>query len=90
MSEITVLETRIDLFDRVEVVKDGKVDYDGEYLKAAYKADAEPSEYVVANFNYDNAEQTTDVTIPDGSIILEMSGGNLRALVPSEAYGGGE
>lgn len=90
MNNITLLEKRIDLFDRVEVVKDAKVEYDGEYLKAAYKADAEPDEYVVANFNYNDAEETTDVTLPDGSIILEMSGGNLRALVPIDKYGGGE
>jgi len=90
MSEITVLETRIDVFDRVEVVKDAKVEYDGEYLKAAYPSDAEAQTFVVADFNYENAEQTTDVTVPDGSIILEISGGNLRALVPSDAYGGGE
>lgn len=90
MSEITVLEKRIGRFDRVNVVKDARVEYDGDYLKAVYKADGETSEYVVADFNYENAEQTTDVTVPDGSIILEISRGNLRALVPSEAYGGGE
>lgn len=86
MSEITVLEKRIDRFDRVNVVKDAKVDYDGDYLKAVYKADTEPSEYVVADFNYQNAEQTTDVTVPDGSVILEVEGGTIRALVPVEAY----
>jgi len=90
MSDLTIVERRIDLFDRVSVVDDGRVDYDGDYLRAAYPTESEPSEYVVAQFSYESNNDTADIQIPNNSILLEIENGNVLALVPSEAYRGGE
>ena len=90
MSELTVIERRISLFDKVETVKDGRNEYDGEYFTAAYPSSESPQTYVVAQFSYESNNDTADVQIPDSSILLEIENGEVLTLVPSDVYGGGD
>ncbi|WP_152421808.1 hypothetical protein [Halorubrum saccharovorum] len=88
MTDLTIVERRIDVLDKVETVKSGRNEYDGEYFTAVYPSSESPQTYVVAQFSYESNNDTADIQISDNSILLNIENGNVLALVPSEAYGG--
>jgi hypothetical protein len=88
MSELAVVDTDVEPFDRVEVAPDGRVDYSDGHLTALFPENSETREYVVALFHYGGGDNTVDV--PDDTVVLGAGEGVVTALVPAEAYGGGE
>jgi hypothetical protein len=88
MTELAVVETVVEPFSRVEISPDSRTDYEDGRLTAVYPSETDEVEYVVALFNYDSKRAT--VEIPGESVVLDVSEGVVTALVPADAYGGGE
>lgn len=87
MSELNVVETDVDVFDRVALNPEGRIEYEDGRLTALYPEKAGETEYVVARFHYDSGS----VELPDDTVVLGVDEGVVMALVPEDAYhtGGG-
>jgi len=72
----------LEVFDEVEASGDGRFDYDNGVLTVAYADNSDTAAFVAAKLSVDNET----VTLPDGSVVLEVSGDSITALVPKEAY----
>lgn len=86
MSELFVVDTDVEPFDRVELSPDGRVEYDGGQLTALFPENADVRQYVVSLFNYGGESDTVD--LPDDSVVLDVGEGVVTVLVPSDAYAG--
>jgi len=88
MSDLKVVETDVEPFDRVTLNPEGRIEYDDGRLTALYPENADESEYFVALFHYD----TDPLSLPDSTVVLGAGEGVVTALVPTDAYSveGGE
>lgn len=83
MSNLKVVETDVEPFDRVTLNPEGRVEYDDGRLTALYPENADESEYVAALFHYDTGDT---VSLPDSTVVLGAGEGVVTALVPADAY----
>lgn len=84
MSELKVVETDVELFTRLTLSPEARIEFDGDRLTALYPSDASETEYVGALFHYDESGET--VELPEDSVVLEAGEGVVTALVPESAY----
>jgi hypothetical protein len=83
MPSLKVVEKQqLDLFDEVVLSPNAKIEHDGDGLTAVYPCNDEENTYVVAEFPHGDEP----IEVPNNTVVLGVFNGDVRALVPREAY----